>query len=262
MKTIKFKSLLYATAFTLFVGSTAANAANTYSGRAYVLQVTALVINLPLVDTGPMPSTGGRLDAGLPNIDVLGLPVDLIHARTKVAEFDGNGHAQAATSVARASRLDATLPQLPALPLVGNLNQLLNLGGLLNSLGLGNLLNLGGLLNLTGLLDVGGLLDGLIDANGLVVRARSKARCVNGIPQLIGRSTVANLTVLGVPINVTGAPNQTVPVLGLVEVIINEQIKNTVGNRGDVTVNAVHVKVIGSTLEVIIASAHSDITCD
>jgi len=70
-----------------------------------------------------------------------------------------------------------------------------------------------------------------------------------------GSSTISNLAVNGVPINVTGAPNQTVAIPGGV-VTINEQ---TISATGAAVVNAVHVTVAG-VADLVIASATAGIS--
>lgn len=63
-------------------------------------------------------------------------------------------------------------------------------------------------------------------------------------------------------------PNQhteiTLPGVGIVKVVLDEQKRKIKGNKADITVNAVHIKVTNRglvTAEVILSSAHSDITC-
>ena len=70
-----------------------------------------------------------------------------------------------------------------------------------------------------------------------------------------GSSTISNLAVNGVPINVTGAPNQTVAIPGGV-VTINQQ---SLSSTGAAVVNAVHVTVAG-VADVVIASATAGIS--
>lgn len=70
-----------------------------------------------------------------------------------------------------------------------------------------------------------------------------------------GSSTISNLVVNGVPINVTGAPNQAVAIPGGV-VTINQQ---TISATGAMVVNAVHVAVAG-VADVVIASATAGIS--
>ena len=70
-----------------------------------------------------------------------------------------------------------------------------------------------------------------------------------------GSSAISNLAVNGVPINITGAPNQTVAIPGGV-VTINEQM---ISATGAAVVNAVHVTVAG-VADVVIASATAGIS--
>jgi len=68
-----------------------------------------------------------------------------------------------------------------------------------------------------------------------------------------GITTIANLSVGGLPIAVTGEPNQTVSIPGG-QVVLNEQIASPSGT----TVNALHATVIGVT-DVVVASATAGI---
>lgn len=68
-----------------------------------------------------------------------------------------------------------------------------------------------------------------------------------------GRSLVENLSINGVSIPVTGAPNQTVSIPGG-QVVINEQMVSPAGT----TVNALHATVVG-VADVVIASATAGI---
>jgi len=70
-----------------------------------------------------------------------------------------------------------------------------------------------------------------------------------------GSSSFSNLAIAGVPINVTGAPNQVVAIPGGV-VTINEQ---TISSTGAVVVNALHVAVAGVT-NLVVASATAGIS--
>jgi hypothetical protein len=73
-----------------------------------------------------------------------------------------------------------------------------------------------------------------------------------------GDVTVTSLSVGGIPVNVNLHPgaNTTVNVLG-VTIVLNEQVPVPGADRG-LTVNAVHIKVLG-LLDVVLASATSDI---
>ena len=92
-----------------------------------------------------------------------------------------------------------------------------------------------------------------------LLRARATAECHNGTASVSGSSEIVDLVVNGQAIVVSGQPNQTIS-LPVGRVIINEQQSSVSGNTGDITVNALHVMVDG-VADVIISSAHADITC-
>lgn len=69
-----------------------------------------------------------------------------------------------------------------------------------------------------------------------------------------GTTTIDNLLVNGVPVAITGAPNQIIAIPGG-QLIINEQ---TISSTGTAAVNALHVTVTGVT-DVVIASATAGI---
>src|SRR5260370_6730077 len=69
-----------------------------------------------------------------------------------------------------------------------------------------------------------------------------------------GTSYIDNLSINGMPVAVTGDPNQTVPIPGG-QVVINEQ---TISSTGTAVVNALHVTVTG-VADVVIASATAGI---
>jgi hypothetical protein len=85
--------------------------------------------------------------------------------------------------------------------------------------------------------------------------ARANARCSNGKASVSGSSHIAQLVINGKAITVSGAPNQTVNLL-VGKVIINEQSSTA----NSMTVNALHVLIPG-VADVIVSSAHADITC-
>jgi hypothetical protein len=66
-------------------------------------------------------------------------------------------------------------------------------------------------------------------------------------------SIIGNLSINGVPVAVTGQPNQRVPILGG-QLVINEQIVSSSGT----TVNAIHARVLG-VADVVVASATAGI---
>jgi len=54
-------------------------------------------------------------------------------------------------------------------------------------------------------------------------------------------------------------PNVAISLPGGISVIVNEQTSSPSGNTGATTVNALHVT--GPSIDIVVASAHSDITC-
>src|SRR3989449_7383151 len=88
------------------------------------------------------------------------------------------------------------------------------------------------------------------------VRSEAVATC-SGVS---GSSELVNLQVAGQTINVSGQPNQTITVPGVLTLVINEQIVSTGGGTNSITVNALDLTTIGG-IRVIVSSAHSDITC-
>jgi hypothetical protein len=86
---------------------------------------------------------------------------------------------------------------------------------------------------------------------------RATAMCGSGGASASGDSEIADVVVNGQPIVVTGQPNQSVNLPGGGSVILNEQ---TSGRPGDITVSALHVSV-PRIVDVVVASAHADITC-
>jgi len=87
-----------------------------------------------------------------------------------------------------------------------------------------------------------------------VVEAHSQATCAG----VSGSSVITNLTFGGNAIVVSGQPNQTVTLGSVATLVINEQI--VVQNSLDITVNALHL-TLGTGEQVILSSAHSDISC-
>ncbi|HLJ86695.1 MAG TPA: choice-of-anchor P family protein [Candidatus Angelobacter sp.] len=90
-----------------------------------------------------------------------------------------------------------------------------------------------------------------------VIETTATATCSNGTPSVSGNSTIAGLTVLGVPITVTGGVNQTITLpLGLGSLVINEQI----ATANSITVNALHL-TITAIADVVLAHSEADINC-
>jgi len=92
-----------------------------------------------------------------------------------------------------------------------------------------------------------------------LLRASATAECHNGTASVSGSSEIVDLVVNGQAVVVSGQPNQTIS-LPVGRVIINEQQSSVSGNTGDITVNALHI-VVDGIADVVISSAHADITC-
>ena len=179
-----------------------AEAAVTYSGRAYGAQVT-LVNPQPNVllfsDTGPLPAAGGSLSATLVSIAVG------VTLQSQTVSASTSGSAGVATSNAHQQHVVAFSGQAAQL-------------------------------------------------TADVVQADTRVDC-SGVQ---GSSVVTNLTFGGTPVTVSGQPNQVVTIANVATLTINEQI-HTAGST-DITVNALHLH-LGTGEDVILSSAHSDVTC-
>src|SRR5713226_4330022 len=88
------------------------------------------------------------------------------------------------------------------------------------------------------------------------VRSDSQTTCTGAT----GSSEIANLKIGGQQVSVTGQPNQTIVIPGVLTLIINEQITSSSAGTNAITVNALDLKV-ATGAQVIVSSAHSDITC-
>jgi hypothetical protein len=99
-----------------------------------------------------------------------------------------------------------------------------------------------------------------------ILRSQAEATCDGqGRATVRGSSEVALLVVNGEEIAVTGEPNQRID-LPNGSIVINEQSFREDGNAAEITVNALHVTTFvpltGQLLaDVVISSAHADITC-
>ena len=90
-----------------------------------------------------------------------------------------------------------------------------------------------------------------------LLSSQTDANCLGAPPSLTGNSNIADLEINGESISISGAPNQTITLLGgLVQVVINEQTRTA----NSIDVSALHVTVGGIT-DVVVARTHSDITC-
>ena len=100
------------------------------------------------------------------------------------------------------------------------------------------------------------LLGGLVTAD--LVKSNSSASCSSGQAAVTGSSELVGLVVAGQPV-VTVNPNVALSLPGGISVIVNEQTSSPSGTTGAMTVNGLHVR--GPGIDIVVASAHSDITC-
>jgi hypothetical protein len=91
-----------------------------------------------------------------------------------------------------------------------------------------------------------------------LVKSTSTASCNGTTPSVSGSSQLVNVTLLGLPISAP-MPNVAIVLPGGISVILNEQKSTVSGNQGSMTVNAIHVT--GPGIDIVVASAESDITC-
>jgi hypothetical protein len=95
--------------------------------------------------------------------------------------------------------------------------------------------------------------------------ARAEAICSGSGAAVSGRVEVAELTVNGQTVTVTGGVNQTVPIPALGAIVINEQVASASAGQGSITVNALHITLTdpltGKMTDLVVASAHADIAC-
>jgi hypothetical protein len=92
---------------------------------------------------------------------------------------------------------------------------------------------------------------GLPVIKATAIKAVSTTQCATGSS---GAVTIANLTVGGLAVNANVGPNTGIDLGGLAKLVLNEQVPIP----GGLTVNALHVSVLGGTVDVVVASATSD----
>ena len=100
------------------------------------------------------------------------------------------------------------------------------------------------------------LLGGLVAAD--VVKSNSSATCSGGQAAVSGNAELVGLVAAGQPVVVSN-PNLAISLPGGISLIVNEQTSSPSGNTGSITVNALHVK--GPSIDIVVASAQSGITC-
>jgi hypothetical protein len=100
------------------------------------------------------------------------------------------------------------------------------------------------------------LLSGLVTAD--VVKSNSSATCSGSQASTSGNAELVGLTVAGQSILVSN-PNLSISLPAGISVIINQQTSSSGGTSGSITVNALHVT--GPSIDIVVASAQSGITC-
>lgn len=100
------------------------------------------------------------------------------------------------------------------------------------------------------------LLGGLVAAT--IVKSNSSATCSGSTASTTGNAQLVGLTVAGQSILVAN-PNLSISLPGGISVIVNQQTSSSGGNAGSITVNALHVT--GPSIDIVVGSAQSDITC-
>jgi hypothetical protein len=91
-----------------------------------------------------------------------------------------------------------------------------------------------------------------------LVKSQATAQCSGTTPSVSGSSQLVNVTLLGLPVSAP-TPNVAIRLPGGISVLLNEQTSSVNGNQGSMTVNAIHVA--GPGIDIVVASAESDITC-
>jgi len=96
-----------------------------------------------------------------------------------------------------------------------------------------------------------------------VLTSNATAFCQDGTASASGSSNILALTVNGLSINVTGRPNQTIPLI-IGSLVINEQISSITtsptASTADIVVNALHLKV-DPIADVAISTSHAGMSC-
>jgi hypothetical protein len=100
------------------------------------------------------------------------------------------------------------------------------------------------------------LLGGLVAAD--VVKSNSSASCSGSTASATGNFEIIGLVAAGQPVVVSN-PNLAISLPGGISLTVNQQTSSSGGNSGSMTVNGLHVT--GPGIDIVVASAHSDITC-
>jgi hypothetical protein len=96
-----------------------------------------------------------------------------------------------------------------------------------------------------------------------VLTSNATAACSTSTASDSGNSTIVDLKVNGLSVDVSGAPNQTIPLI-IGSLVINEQLSSVnisgSANSANMTVNALHLRVNGIA-DVVISSSQAGVAC-
>ncbi len=102
-----------------------------------------------------------------------------------------------------------------------------------------------------------------VNLTAAVLTSNATTVCSSTTATANGASTIADLKVNGLSVRVTGAPNQTIPLL-IGSLVINEQISSvnlsSSANTASMTVNALHLRV-NLLADVVISSSQAGVSC-
>src|SRR6185437_758819 len=93
-----------------------------------------------------------------------------------------------------------------------------------------------------------------------LVTADADAYCNGGVASADASSKIAALLVDGKAVEVKADPNFDIPLLGIIDIKLNEQSVSSNGPTADADVKAVHVK-IDHILDVVVSEAQAGIDC-
>jgi hypothetical protein len=92
-----------------------------------------------------------------------------------------------------------------------------------------------------------------------ILTSNAQAVCNGSAAAVSGSSQIVALNIDGIPILVTGQPNQVIPLL-VGQLVLNERVSSVNGASGQIVVNALHLQVAG-VADVALASSSASITC-
>jgi hypothetical protein len=102
-----------------------------------------------------------------------------------------------------------------------------------------------------------------VNITASVLTSNATALCSTSTASTNGNSTIADLKVNGLSVRISGAPNQTIPLL-VGSLVINEQTSSvsisSSGNTAALTVNALHLHV-DLLADVVISSSQAGVAC-